>query len=970
MSIQDKRVYLVDGSGFIFRAFHALPPMTRPDGTPVNAVYGFCAMLQKLLDDLNAERLAVIFDAGRQTFRQKIYPEYKAHRPPPPDELIPQFALIRQATLAYGLPAIEAENYEADDLIAAYAKKALAQGLSVRIVSADKDLMQLVREGVELYDPMKSKSIAEAEVLEKFGVPPEKVVDVQALAGDSTDNVPGVPGIGIKTAAQLINEYGSLENLLQKAAEIKQPKRRELLQQNAELALISKKLVTLDENAPTPLALEELQRTADHKAELAAFLTEQGFRSLLARLKLTENEGTPQAIRESGILGPEKAAAQKNAGNGAGSDVEHGADEGGSESAFSAFGMNALNGAQRKALGDVATEYVCLQTAQQLKEWLVSVEEEGRLAVDTETTSLTPSTTTLVGISLATKAGRACYIPISHIHPETTEGGGLNFSQHEPPAQIPVTEVAEILRPYLVNPAILKIGHNLKFDMQVLAQHQLAVTPFDDTMLLSFALGAGAHGHGLDELALRHFQHQMISFEDVTGTGKSRIGFERVALEPATMYAAEDADYTLRLWQILKPELAVQKLQTLYDRIEKPLVPVVAEMERHGICVDRAVLAEQSRTLAMKLEKLEQEVHGLAPRPFNIASPKQLGEILFGEMKIVAGGKSKTGAYSTAIDVLEPLAEEHEIVAKVLAWRGLAKLKSTYTDTLPQQIDARTGRVHTSYSLVGAATGRLSSNDPNLQNIPIKTEEGRAIRRAFIAPKGCQLLSVDYSQIELRLAASVAGIKALIEAFQQGVDIHALTASQVFGIPLDAMTPEKRRMAKAVNFGIIYGISGFGLSRQLGIAPGEAAQFIRDYLDRFPELRDWMESTKTFARSHGYVETLFGRRIHIAGISEKNPARRAGAERQAINAPLQGTAADIMKRAMIRVVPALAKAGLAAKLLLQVHDELVFEVPETELEATIHLAKTIMQEAANPAVSLAVPLVAEAGYAANWAQAH
>jgi len=927
-------LYLIDGSGFIFRAFHALPPMTRADGTHVNAVYGFCNMLHKLLADLGAAHIAVIFDAGRKTFRNEIYKEYKAHRPPPPPELIPQFELIREATRAFGLPSIEAPNYEADDLIAAYAREAKAKGQNVRIVSSDKDLMQLIRPGVEMYDPLKSIPIGIDEVAKKFGVTPDKVVDVQALAGDSTDNIPGVPGVGIKTAAELINQYGDLENLLKHAGDIKQPKRRELLLKHANDARISKKLVMLDERAPLPLPLEKLKRADDHKENLIAFLQKQEFRSLLARLGAPT---TPTKLADKMLEEiPESGEAP-----------------------------------HAEKLMHAKQNYECVQDEARLRAWVEAARAKGHLAIDTETDSLTPCTAKLIGISLAIEPGKACYIPLAHVDPKAMpEDGGFSFDAVPAPKQIKTKAAADILRDLLADPTVLKIGHNLKYDMQVLEKHNLIVRPYDDTMLLSYTLAAGLHGHGFDELAELHFKHKTISFDDVTGTGKSRITFDRVPLDKATDYAAEDADYTLRLWLLLRPQIAQQHVTRVYERIERPLVPVVAQMESTGIRIDPEVLRAQSAGFGKKLQKLEEEIHKLAGHPFNVGSPKQLGEVLFAEMGLPGGSKGKTGAYSTSVDVLEPLAEQHEIVAKILDWRGMAKLKSTYTDALPEQIDRKTGRVHTSFSMVGAATGRLSSTDPNLQNIPIRTEDGRAIRRAFIADEGCELLSVDYSQIELRLAAEVADIKALIQAFHDGVDIHALTASQVFGIPLKDMTPDKRRAAKAINFGIIYGISGFGLSKQIGITPSEANEFIRQYLDRFHELRDWMEATKEFARAHGYVETLFGRRIYINGIKDKIYARRGGAERAAINAPLQGTAADIMKRAMIHMNPALAEAGLGAKLLLQVHDELVFEVPKAELEATAKLVKDVMQNAPLPAVKLKVPILADSGHALNWAEAH
>lgn len=924
---------LVDGSGFIFRAYHALPPLTRSDGTPIGAVAGFCNMLLKLLREPESEHLAVIFDAGRQTFRNAIYPAYKAHRPPAPEDLVPQFALVREATRAFGVPALELADYEADDLIAAYAKAASAQGWQVRIVSGDKDLMQLIRNGVALLDPIKNKPIGVPEVQERFGVPPEKVVEVQALAGDSTDNVPGVPGIGVKTAAELINLYGDIETLLARAAEIKQPKRREALQQHAELARVSRRLVLLDDAVPLPVPLDDLHVKID-AGTLRAFLQAQGFKNLLGRLEnlkfLSDAEETETTTASSPKIEvatlPEQTAIKQ--------------------------------------------DYSLIQDSAALRDWLLPVAEQGLLAIDTETTGLTPSTTTLVGISLALRPGVACYIPLQHRDPQSGGDGVLDFGGVAP-KQAPLAEIVALLRPLLADPAVLKIAHNLKFDLQVLEQHGLSIVSYDDTMLLSFALAAGTHGHGLDELAKLHFGHEMIPFSAVAGSGKNQITFDRVPLEQACAYAAEDADFTLRLWHKLKPQLATAQVTRLYERIERPLVPVVAAMETAGVLVDCDVLRQLSNDFAQRLFVLETDIHKLAGHEFNVGSPKQLGDVLFGALGLPGGVRGKNGAYATSADVLEPLAEQgHEIVIKLLEWRGLAKLMSTYTETLQEQIDARTGRVHTSFSLVGAATGRLSSTDPNLQNIPIRTPDGRAIRRAFVAAPEHVLLSVDYSQIELRLVAEMAGIQALIAAFRDGVDIHALTASQVFGLPLDQVTAERRRAAKAVNFGIIYGISGFGLAKQIGCTPGEANAFIKHYLDRFHELRDWMEETKAFVRANGYVTTLFGRRVHIQGSGEKNPARRAFAERQAINAPIQGTAADIIKRAMIRIPPALAQAGLGGRMLLQVHDELLFEVPATQAAETAALVRRVMEQAPTPVLVLKVPLVAEAGQARSWAEAH
>ncbi|MDD3029666.1 MAG: DNA polymerase I [Alphaproteobacteria bacterium] len=912
-----KTLVLIDGSGFIFRAFHALPMMTRTDGVPVNAVYGFCTMLNKLLVENDFLHIAVIFDAGRKTFRNDLYPAYKANRPPPPEELVPQFSLIREATKAYGLPSVELSGYEADDLIAAYAHAARQKGFDVRIVSSDKDLMQLIRDGVCMIDPIKGTPIGPDDVLKKFGVTPDKVVDVQALSGDSIDNIPGVPGIGVKTAAQLINEFGSLDALLENAATIKQPKRRDSLITHADEARLSLKLVSLDSSAPLPVPLEKLVKEPNNLDLRIAFLKEQGFKSLLAKLNQNSTNDPTTSNKD--------------------------------------------------------TAYELVQTTDRLDFWCEAARAQGLIAIDTETDSLTPSTAKLVGISLAVDPGKACYIPVGHIDPNATpdDEGGLFGSNAQTPKQINLETVVKKLKPILEDPAILKIAHNMKYDSQVLEQHGLNILSFDDTMLCSYALDAGLHGHGLDELAKLYFNHNKIPFSAVAGTGKNQVTFDRVPLDKATAYSAEDADYTMRLWRLLRPRVTQEHVARVMTRMDAPLVPVVAQMETYGIRVDPDILRQQSADFAVRLAKLEAEIHALAGHPFNIASSQQLSRVLFDELGLLPGAKSKSGTYSTAQSVLEPLADAgHEIVAKILDWRSLAKLKSTYTDALPQQISKETGRVHTSFSLVGAATGRLSSTDPNLQNIPIRTEDGRAIRRAFVAQKGCTLLSVDYSQIELRLAASVAGVEALIQAFHEGIDIHAHTASQVFGIPLKDMTPERRRAAKAINFGIIYGISGFGLAKQIGTTPAEASAFIKDYLARFHELNDWMEATKDFARAHGYVETLFGRRVHVAEINAKNAVQRNFAERQAVNAPLQGTAADIIKRAMVRVGDALRTKGLGARLLLQVHDELIFEVPKAELDATIPCVRSVMENAPAPVVTLRVPLVAEAGHADNWADAH
>ncbi|CAO3458747.1 DNA polymerase I (EC 2.7.7.7) [Azospirillum argentinense] len=945
-------LYLVDGSGFIFRAFHALPMLNRPDGTPVNAVLGFSNMLLKLLADLKASAVAVVFDSKRLNFRNEFYPEYKAHRPEPPEELKPQFALIREATEAFCLPCLELEGYEADDLIATYARLANEAGREVTIVSSDKDMMQLVRPGVRMLDPLKNKPIGPDEVFEKFGVAPDRVVDVQALAGDSVDNVPGVPGIGVKTAAQLITEYGDLESLLARAGEIKQPARRQKLIDFAEQARISRRLVLLDDHAPPPKPLEELRvREPDHQ-KLIDFLRAQGFRTIVSRVEAEmRKDGTiadgavPSSVTPS--AGPAKAAASTGTA------------------------PAAETGAPRSRPApptDVEQRYELVQDLDALAVWLERARTTGVLAVDTETNSLTPATATLVGISLATEPGLACYIPLAHQAPNAAASGELSFETPEAPKQIPAEDALKALKEVLEDPAILKIGHNFKFDHQLFARHDVRVSPIDDSMLISYVLEGGAHGHGMDELAELHLAHTTIPYKEVCGTGKNQITFDRVPLDKALAYAAEDADITLRLWRVLKPRLVDERMVTVYETLERPLVPVIADMESCGIRVDRAALARLSQDLAVRMAEIEKEVHAHAGRSFNIGSPKQLGEILFDEMKLGTGKKGKTGAYSTDSSVLEELAEQgHVIAQRVLDWRQLAKLKNTYTDALQAQIVEGSERVHTAFAMAATNTGRLSSTDPNLQNIPVRTEEGRKIRRAFVAAPGHKLISIDYSQIELRLVAEMADIAALKQAFQDGIDIHAATASQVFGVPLDQMTSEIRRKAKAINFGIIYGISGFGLGRQLGIAPGEANAFIKAYFERFHELKVWMEATKAFARQNGHVVTLFGRRCYIPGIHDKNAARRAFAERQAINAPIQGTAADIMKRAMARVPAALTEAGFdEVRMLLQVHDELLFEAPEDQAERAAALVRQVMEGAA----TLGVPLVAEAGIGGNWDEAH
>lgn len=922
-----RHVYLVDGSGFIFRAFHGLPPMSRPDGTPVNAVYGFTTMLMKLLSETDADHVAVVFDTSRKTFRTEIFPEYKAHRPPAPEDLIPQFPLVRDATRAFDVCCIELEGFEADDLIATYARAAVADGAKVTIVSSDKDLMQLVGNGVEMFDPMKNRVIGVAEVFEKFGVAPDRVVDVQALCGDASDNVPGVPGIGIKTAAQLIVEYGDLDTLLARAGEIKQPKRRETLVNNAEMARISRRLVLLKNDIPLPVPMTELAVKPVNPETLAAFCAAQGFRSVLSRLKV---KAPPVDAADANIPAPTAPA--------------------------------------------VKTEYELVLSLDALDRWITAATKAGTIAFDTETTGLDPLRAQLVGISLAIEPGRACYIPVLHSPPQAQGsfdlgGGGPVGGNHggDAPTLIPAQAVLDRLKPLLADPSVLKIGHNIKYDMQILAGLKLDVVSLDDTMLLSYVLEGGAHGHGLDELCLLHFGHSNISFSEVCGTGKAQITFDRVPLDKACAYAAEDADMTLRLHRLLKPRLLADHMVTVYETLERPLVPIIVAMERAGIKVDRNALTALSEDFGRRLGELETEVIALNNGEiFNLGSPQQLGKVLFETLGLPGGKKTKTGQWATGADVLEDLAPLHALPARLLDWRQISKLKSTYTDALVAQINPATGRVHTSYSLAGTTTGRLSSSDPNLQNIPIRTEEGRKIRHAFVAEKGFKLISADYSQIELRLVAHVAEIEGLRTAFASGLDIHAITASQVFGVPVEGIDPGLRRRAKAINFGIIYGISAFGLAAQLGISNGEAKAYIEAYFARYPEIRTFMERTKEEARTNGFVTTLFGRKVFTPGIKDKNGAMRAFAERAAINGPIQGGAADIIKRAMIRLPAALIEAGLSAKLLLQVHDELVLEAQDAEAEATIAVVKRVMEAAA----TLSVPLLVEAAAADSWDDAH
>ena len=942
-------LYLVDGSGYIFRAFHALPPLTRKsDKLPVGAVAGFCNMLVRLMDDMAAEEspthLAVIFDASGKTFRNDIYPEYKANRDAPPEDLVPQFPLVREAVKAFGIPSVELQGYEADDLIAAYTHAATQNGARVSIVSSDKDLMQLVTDRVNMIDTMKDKKIGPSEVLEKFEVGPERVIDVQSLAGDSVDNVPGVPGIGIKTAALLINEYGDLETLLERAGEIKQNKRRENLIEFADQARISRELVTLRTDTPLPVDLNDMGLTPPEAGMLMGFLKAMEFNTL------TQRVGKRYDLSAEDYEASAELAAKTSAVSSSGA-IESPA----YDLPSVVTDMPPIDAAAYECVTDIAV----------LDNWIEAAVSNGHVAIDTETDGLDAVSCRLVGVSLATRPGHACYIPLAH-----GIGEGLALAD-DVPQQLAEADVLARLKPLLQDASIMKILQNAKFDLQVLTQRKIDVYPVEDTMLMSYALAAGQRGHGMDELSELYLGHKPISIKELLGTGKSQITFDQVPLEKATPYAAEDADITFRLWQMMRPELVKDGVVSVYQTTEKPLVPVIVDMEKNGISVDRNVLSRLSGEFAQKMAAMEEGIYKLAGETFNIASPKQLGDILFDKMGLPGGKKTKTGAWGTGADVLEGLAAEgHDLAAQVLEWRGLAKLKSTYTDALPEFINPDTGRIHTSYSLASTTTGRLASSDPNLQNIPIRTEDGRRIRTAFVAEKGNLLVSADYSQIELRLLAHIADIDSLRQAFADGQDIHAMTASEMFGVPLADMTAETRRRAKAINFGIIYGISAFGLANQLGISRGEASAYIKAYFEKFPGIKDYMEAVKQEAHAHGYVSTLFGRRIYLREIDSKIPARRAFAERAAINAPIQGTAADIIRRAMIAMPTVLKKKSPKSRMLLQVHDELIFEAPESETDKLMQHVREVMQNACAPRLSLSVPLVVEAQAAKNWDEAH
>ncbi|MGF1553224.1 MAG: DNA polymerase I [Paracoccaceae bacterium] len=961
-------LYLVDGSGYIFRAYHTMPPLTRrSDGKPVGAVAGFCNMIHRMVQGFGIEpptHLAVIFDHSSQTFRNEIYPDYKAHRPAPPEDLVEQFPLIREATRAFGLPAIEMEGFEADDLIATYARAAREAGAHCTIVSSDKDLAQLVGSGVVMLDPIKEKTYDREGVEAHWGVGPERMVDFQALVGDASDNVPGAPGIGPKTAVQLLRDYGGLDDLLARAEEIKQPKRRQTLVDFADQIRLSRRLVTLKDDVPVEDRAEDFALERPDPERLLGWLASMEFRTLTARI--AEAYGT-----DAPAVGERPAPSAGNAAPTGGKEarvddsvtdflaaVEQPQDE--TPKAADAPGA-------RRTLAPLdATAYAVVRDRAGLDAVIAAAYETGLLSVDLETTALDEMVAEIVGIALCAGDGRAVYVPVNHVEGEADLFSGGKRVE----GQMERDEALDALKTVLTDRAVMKIGQNTKYDANVFARYDMRVEPFDDTMLMSYALDSGSNGHGMDELSQLHLGHRCIPIAELIGTGKGKVTFDKVAIEKAAPYAAEDADVTLRLWHVLRPRLAAEKVSTVYHTLERPLVPVLTAMERAGIKVDRDVLSRMSSGFAQKMLGLEAEIHELAGRQFNVGSPKQLGEILFDEQKLPGGKRGKGGAWGTGADVLEWLAAQgHELPARVLDWRGISKLKSTYTDALVDHVNAETGRVHTSFSMAATSTGRLASSDPNLQNIPVRTEEGRAIRRAFVPEAGNLLLSLDYSQIELRILAHVADIAALKSAFRDGQDIHAITASEVFGVPLDQMTPDIRRQAKAVNFGVIYGISSYGLSNNLRISREEAQKFIDAYFERFPGIRDYIDDTLKGARERGYVETLFGRRIHTPGITTKGPGR-GFAERQAINAPIQGTAADVIRRAMIRVPDAMAEAKLSGRMLLQVHDELLFEVPEGEAEKTVEVVKEVMEGAERPAVGLTVPLLVEAGSGMSWAEAH
>ncbi|MEO6945504.1 MAG: DNA polymerase I [Nitrobacter sp.] len=1006
--MKGRHVFLVDGSSYIFRAYHALPPLNRKsDGLQVNAVLGFCNMLWKLLREMpkgdKPTHLAIIFDKSEMTFRNTLYPDYKAHRPPAPEDLIPQFALIREAVRAFDLPCIEQGGFEADDLIATYVREACARGATATIVSSDKDLMQLVTDCVTMYDTMKDRRLGIPEVIEKFGVPPEKVVEVQALAGDSVDNVPGVPGIGVKTAAQLINEYGDLETLLARAGEIKQPKRRESLIEHAEKARISRQLVLLDDKVALDVPLDELAVHEPDARKLIAFLKAMEFTTLTKRVadysEVSAAEIEPDAKNASGAFS--KAVADEIDAHSAPSPLA-GEGRGGGAISGDLFGsprslplprkgggkVQHAGRSQTRADGQLLTpqalaaarleavrklpvqrdKYETIRTLDRLQDWIARIEDNGRFVVEALAPSIDPMQADMAGIAIAIEPNDACYIPFNH--KQAGEGSGL-FAAGIAPDQIAVRDALKLLKPILESNGHLKIGFNVKFTAVLLAQHGIVMQNPDDVELISYALDAGRGSHDLESLAQRWLGHPALNYGELIGSGKGKLAFDQVAIDRATAYAAEYADLTLRLWQVLKPRLVAERMNAVYETLERPMIATLARMERRGITIDRQVLSRLSGEFAQTAARLEAEIQQLAGEPINVGSPKQIGDIMFGKMGLPGGSKTKTGAWSTSAQILDELAEQgHDFPRKILDWRQVSKLKSTYTDALPEYVNPQTNRVHTTYALAATTTGRLSSNEPNLQNIPVRNEEGRKIRRAFIATPGHKLVSADYSQIELRLLAEIADIPVLKQSFRDGLDIHAMTASEMFGVPVRGMPGEIRRRAKAINFGIIYGISAFGLANQLGIPREEAGAYIKKYFDRFPGIRAYMDATRDFCRERGYVETLFGRKCHYPDIKSPNPSHRAFNERAAINARLQGSAADIIRRAMARMDDALAARKLSARMLLQVHDELIFEVPDDEVAATLPVVQHVMQDAPFPAVLLSVPLQVDARAANNWDEAH
>ncbi len=980
-------VFLVDGSSYIFRAYHALPPLTRKsDGLQVNAVLGFCNMLWKLLrempEDNRPTHLAIVFDKSEITFRNKLYPDYKAHRPPAPDDLIPQFKFIRDAVRAFDLPCLEQSGFEADDLIATYARIATERGATTTIVSSDKDLMQLVTDKVLMYDTMKDRRIGIPEVIEKFGVPPEKVVEVQALAGDSTDNVPGVPGIGIKTAAQLIVEYGDLEQLLFRAPEIKQPKRREALIENAEKARISRQLVLLDDKVDLEVPIDDLAVQEPDARKLIAFLKAMEFSTLTKRVadysEINPSDVEADAGSKSGGTGATASAKAQNSGTSgdlfapsspAPAKVGSGRRE---DKASSPKGTPMLLADARKEaarnLPFDRAKYQTIRKPEELGAWIARARDAGRFVIDAKASTIDPMQADICGIALALAPNDACYMPLAH---KQAGGGAGLFDAGLAPDQITEGQALEALKPLLESAGIQKVGFNVKFNAVLFAQAGITIRNSDDVQLMSYTLDAGRNGHSLDTLGELWLGHSMIAHGDLIGSGKGKLTFDQVAIDKATEFSAESADVVMRLWRVLKPRLVADRMGTVYETLERPLVSVLARMERRGISIDRQVLSRLSGDFAQTAARVEAEIQEIAGEPVNVGSPKQIGDIIFGKMALPGGTRTKTGAWSTTAQVLDDLAEQgHDFPRKILEWRQVSKLKSTYTDALPTYVNPQTHRVHTTYALAATTTGRLSSNEPNLQNIPVRTEDGRKIRRAFIATKGHKLVSADYSQIELRLLAEIADVPSLRQAFRDGLDIHAMTASEMFGVPIKDMPSEVRRRAKAINFGIIYGISAFGLANQLGIAREEASAYIKKYFERFPGIRAYMDETREFCRKNGYVTTLFGRKCYYPDIKASNASVRAFNERAAINARLQGTAADIIRRAMIRIEDALDARKLSAQMLLQVHDELIFEVPDGEVAATLPVVQKVMQDAPFPAVMLSLPLQVDARAADNWDEAH